>query len=66
MKAFLVGFFALIAGAVFFWLGMLFFPLFVVLGLVIRIIITVILAIFAIWLLGKFIIYVWQKISKHE
>ncbi|MBN3039367.1 MAG: hypothetical protein JW869_08140 [Candidatus Omnitrophica bacterium] len=63
MKAFLVGLVALIAASLFFWLGMLLFPLLVVLGLVVRILIVVVLLGFAIWLLGKFIIYAWQKVK---
>ncbi len=63
MKAFLVGLVFLIAVGVLAGIGILLSPLLVVLAWFLRLIVTFSLVIFAIWLLGKFIIFVWDKIK---
>ena len=64
MKAFLIGVIFLVATAVLAGIGILFFPLLLVLGLFLRLILGIILLILAIWLLGKFIILVWESLRK--
>ncbi|MEA3560301.1 MAG: hypothetical protein U9R31_00820 [Candidatus Omnitrophota bacterium] len=64
MKAFLIGVIFLVATAVLAGIGLLFFPLLLVLGLFLRLILGIILLILAIWLLGKFIILVWESLRK--
>ena len=66
MKAFLVGLAFLIlvmliagVGAL---LSVLLFPLLLVLGFALRIVLSVLLVIFAIWLLGKLIILAWNAL----
>ena len=63
MKAFLVGFIFLVAVGMLSGVGLLLFPLVIVLGLFLRVIISFLFLLFSIWLLGKFIIFVWEKIS---
>lgn len=62
MKAFLVGFIFLVVVAVFTGIGLLLFPLLVVTVLFLRVIFIAILVLLAIWLLGKLIIFTWEKI----
>ncbi len=62
MKAFLVGLLSLIIVGLFFWFGILLFPLLLVLGVVVRIILAAILVLVAIWLLGTFILYLFSKV----
>ena len=62
MKAFLIGLVFLIAVLILSGIGFLLLPLLIVLGLFLRIIIGAALIIFFIWLLGKFIIFVWESI----
>jgi len=64
MKAFLVGLLFLFAVALLSGVGVLLFPFLIVLAFFLRIILMLALVILAIWLLGKFIIFVWQKIEK--
>lgn len=45
--------------------GLLLFPLLIVLGFVLQLLLSVILVIFAIWLLGKLIILLWELIKKN-
>lgn len=61
MKAFLVGLLFLLVVSVLAGLGFLLLPFLLVLGLVLRVILSIALVIFAIWLLGKFIIFLWKK-----
>ncbi|MFH1888636.1 MAG: hypothetical protein ABH806_00935 [Candidatus Omnitrophota bacterium] len=63
MKAFLVGLTFLIAVAVLAGIGALLFPLIIVLGLSLRVIAGFLFIIFAIWLLGKFIIFIWDNLK---
>lgn len=62
MKAFLVGLLFLIAASVLMAVGCLLFPLFLLLGLLLRVIFVMAFGFFAIWLLGKLIIFVWEKL----
>jgi len=66
MKAFLAGLVFLIAVGVMAGIGMLLFPILLVLAFFLRIFVGFILIIFAIWALGKFIIYVWSCIINKE
>ena len=63
MRAFLVGLAFLIAVVVLTGIGILAFPLLMVLGFLLRIIFAFLFVIFAIWLLGKFIVFVWDKLK---
>ncbi len=64
MKAFAVGLIFLITVSVLAGIGVLLFPLIMVLAFLLRIIISLLFVIFAIWLLGKFIIFVWEKLFR--
>ncbi len=64
MRAFFVGLLFLVAVVVLAGLGVLLFPLLFVLGILLRIILSFLFVILAIWLLGKFILFVWGKIKK--
>jgi hypothetical protein len=61
MRAFLAGLLFLLAAAILAGIGFLLFPFLLVLGWVLRVILIVILLILAIWLLGKFILFVWRR-----
>jgi len=63
MRAFLVGLAFLIAVVVLIGIGILLFPLLIALGFLSRIIFAFLFVIFAIWLLGRFIIFVWDKLK---
>jgi hypothetical protein len=60
MKAFGVGLIFLIAVSILAGIGVLFYPLIMVLGFFLKITITLLFVVFSIWLLGKFIIIVWE------
>lgn len=64
MKAFLVGLFFLILVGIFASLGFLLFPLFIVIGIGLKILLGFSFVLLCIWLLGKIIIFVWEKIIK--
>ena len=64
MKAFLVGLVFLIAVVLLSSIGILFFPLLIAMVWFLRLILIGAFVIFAIWLLGKFIIWVWGKLKK--
>ncbi len=64
MKAFFVGLMFLFAVVLLAGVGLLLFPLLVMLGLILRLVVAIALVILAIWFLGKFIIFVWGKLSK--
>ncbi len=61
MKEFLVGLLFLIAVVFFAGIGLLLFPLIIVLHLILRAILALAFMLACIWLLGKFIIFVWKK-----
>ncbi|MBN2120806.1 MAG: hypothetical protein JW734_07115 [Candidatus Omnitrophica bacterium] len=63
MKAFFVGLLVLIAMALLSGIGILLFPVFVALTLVVRLFLMVALVILGIWLLGKFVIYIWESLK---
>jgi len=64
MRAFLIGVIFLIAVAIIAGLGYLFIPFILVLGLFLRFILLIVLGILAVWILGKFIIFVWEALRK--
>ena len=64
MKAFLVGLVFLIAVAVLSGIGFLLSPFVFALVFFVRIIVSIALLVFAIWLLGTLIIYVWEKMIR--
>lgn len=64
MKAFFVGLIFLIAVIFLSGIGFLFFPLILVLGLLFRFIISIVFVLLCIWLLGRFIIFIWEAIAK--
>jgi len=67
MKEFFVGLIFLILVFVLAGVAILMTPLLLVLGIFLRILIYVVFVIFAIWLLGKLIILIWESIrSKPE
>lgn len=68
MKEFLVGLLFIIvallvvaAGSI---LGILLFPLLIVLNILLRFVIAAIIVIFAVWLVGKLVIMVWEKVKR--
>lgn len=66
MKAFLVGLLFLAAVLVLAGVGFLLLPLLLVLTFFLRIAIGIFLILLAVWLLGKFIIFVWESLSKKQ
>ena len=62
MKAFAIGLIFLIAVSILGGIGVLLFPLIIVLGFFLKIILTLLFVTFSIWFLGKFIIFVWESI----
>lgn len=64
MKAFLIGVIFLIAVAIIAGLGYLLIPLILVLGFFLRFILLIVLGILVVWILGKFIIFVWEALRK--
>ena len=64
MKEFFVGLIFVIAAGIFAGIGILLFPFLLIIGFVLRLFLIVILIIFAIWLLGKFIVYVWKAVEE--
>ena len=63
MKAFFVGLLFIIAVGVLAGLGVLLYPFLAVLTFSLQFIIGIFIIIFAVWLLGKMIIFVWNKLS---
>jgi len=64
MKAFLVGLlflFSLIAAVVF---GLLMFPFLLIVAFFLQILLVIGGIVFIIWLLGKFIIFIWRSVRK--
>jgi len=64
MKAFLVGLAFLLAASVLAVIALFFAPFIFALGLLLRLAVIAVFVIFAIWCLGKFIIFVWETIRK--
>lgn len=63
MKAFLAGLIFLLAVSILVGIGVLLFPFMILLAFLLRLILGFFLVIFTIWLLGKFIIFVWEKLK---
>ena len=66
MKAFAIGLIFLIAAGILAGIGILLFPLIIVFGFFLRMVIALIFTIFCIWLLGKLVIFGWENISKKK
>ncbi len=64
MKEFLVGLLFLVAVLILTGLGILLFPLLLILTFFLRIAVGFLLMLLAIWLLGKFIVFVWESLRK--
>jgi hypothetical protein len=64
MKAFAIGLIFLIAVSILAGIGILLYPLIIVWGFFLKIILVLLFVIFCIWLLGKFIIFIWENIFK--
>jgi len=56
----------LIAVSVLAGIGILLFPLLIVLGVFLRILLAVLFVLVSIWLLGKFIMFIWESFSKQK
>ncbi|OGW76883.1 MAG: hypothetical protein A3I73_06455 [Omnitrophica bacterium RIFCSPLOWO2_02_FULL_45_16] len=63
MKEFLIGLSVLIVFFFFAGIGILLFPVFLVMFWLLRIVLGFALVLAAIWLLGKLVILVWEKIK---
>ncbi|HQO58979.1 MAG TPA: hypothetical protein PLT76_09720 [Candidatus Omnitrophota bacterium] len=61
MKAFAVGLVFLMAVSILAGVGILLYPLIMVFGFFLKIILAFLFVISGIWLLGKFIIFVWER-----
>jgi len=46
--------------------GVFLYPFIFLLAVVLRVVVSIGLVIFAIWLLGKFIIFIWDKLNNKE
>lgn len=64
MKEFLVGLLFLVAVLVLSVIGLLLWPLLFVLTFFLRMVVVLLLLLFSIWLLGKFIVLVWESLNK--
>lgn len=64
MKEFLVGLLFLVAVLVLSVIGLLLWPLLFVLTFFLRMAVILFLLLFSIWLLGKFIVLVWESLNK--
>ncbi|MFY9401979.1 MAG: hypothetical protein WAQ07_01010 [Candidatus Omnitrophota bacterium] len=62
MKAFIVGLLFLIAVMILSGIGLLLYPFIIAMALLFRILLPLLFIIFSIWLLGKLIIFVWEKL----
>ncbi|KPK41926.1 MAG: hypothetical protein AMJ78_04155 [Omnitrophica WOR_2 bacterium SM23_29] len=66
MKAFFIGLITIVAVVILAGIGVLLFPFLVVLGWILRLILSLALVIFAIWLLGKLVLIVWEKLREKD
>lgn len=64
MKAFLIGLLFLFSVVMLSAIGLLLFPLLIAMVWILRIFIMCAFIIFAIWLLGKFIMFVWDRLIR--
>jgi hypothetical protein len=66
MRAFMIGLLFLLAVLVLVGMGFLLSPVFFVLALIFRVILGFILVLFGIWLLGRFILFIWEKLNSSD
>ncbi len=66
MKAFAVGFIFLVAAGILAGLGIVLYPFIIVFGYLLRILLALAFVVFSVWLLGKFIIFVWERIFSRK
>lgn len=66
MKAFFIGLITIVAVVILAGIGVLLFPFLIVLGWILRLILSLALVIFAIWLLGKLVLIVWEKLREKD
>ncbi|MFO8053332.1 MAG: hypothetical protein R6U54_05205 [Candidatus Omnitrophota bacterium] len=66
MKEFLVGLTFILGVLVLSGLGILLYPFLLILGFTLRIFVALGVIIFFVWLLGKFIIFVWESLKKES
>lgn len=63
MQAFFIGLLFLLVVLVLVGVGILLYPLLFIFGMILRGVVILALVLFAIWLLGKIILFVWEKIN---
>jgi len=63
MRAFFVGLLCLAAISLLGLVGFLLWPIFFVLAIILRFILGLVFLVFAVWLLGKFILFIWEKLN---
>ena len=66
MKEFLVGLLFLVAVLILAGVGFLMFPFLLILGIFLRLVLVVAFVILSIWLLGKLIVYIWQRLNENK
>ncbi len=66
MKAFLVGLLVIVMAMVLSLLGLLLWPLLIVLGVFLRLVLGVIILLLAIWLIGKATLFLIESLGKKE
>lgn len=66
MQAFLIGLLSLLTLLAIVAMGILLFPLALVGGLILGVVVIVTFLILAIWILGKIIIFIWNKFFKER
>jgi hypothetical protein len=66
MKEFIIGLTFILGVLVLSGLGLLLYPFLLILGFTLRVFIALAVGIFFIWLLGKFIIFVWESLKKES
>lgn len=64
MKAFLIGLLFIVAVFVFIGMWFLLFPLILVMGILLRLVVAAAFVMLSIWLLGKLILFVWKKLKE--
>jgi len=64
VKAFFIGLLFIVAVGLLLGVGILLYPFFILTGFMLQILVWLFFIIFSVWLLGKFIIFVWGKLSK--
>ena len=64
MKAFFVGLLALLVVGILSGIGFLLYPFFILLSFILQFLAGIAFAVLCVWLLGRFIIFIWDKIFK--